>query len=249
VKTAVPLLCIGLILSGCGSSEPSARTGIGTQSERSSSAPATPATPATPGDAAVASYVAWLDALQDHDAAAACARHAPELTIALRQEAILVDRAELGDPCTGFVAILWEDPEREYEPLGVEATQVTDEDAILAADFPGLDQTVTMARTDGSWFVAASTARTVGGSDPEHWLTGWCDLELGMDRAAVVAVMGAPSGEYTVSNGGEPQLYWARRQYDFRAYLDLDGRVLDLVGDYDALSAEDRSRLSCPELR
>ena len=59
-----------------------------------------------------------------------------------------------------------------------------------------------------------------------------------MGRDEVVAVMGAPSGEYTVANGGEPQLWWADRQYDFRAYLDLDGRVLDLVGDYDRLDAD-----------
>ena len=61
--------------------------------------------------------------------------------------------------------------------------------------------------------------------------------------------MGAPSGEYTVSDGGEPQLYWAQRQYDFRAYLDVRPDVIDLVGDYDALSAAERARLSCPELR
>ena len=243
MKIAVPLVCIGLVLAGCGSSEPESLRGLGTQSERPSSAPETPA------EAAVAAYVAWLDALQSHDAAAACARHAPELTIALRQEAILVDRAELGDPCTGFVAILWEDPEREFEPLGVEATQVTGEDAILAADFPEVDQTVTMALTNGSWFVAASTDRAVGEAGPERWLAGWCELELGMDRDAVVAVMGAPSGEYTVGDGGEPQLYWAQLPYDFRAYLDANGRVIELVGDYDALSAVDRARLDCPELR
>lgn len=78
----------------------------------------------------------------------------------------------------------------------------------------------------------------------------WCDLELGESRADVVATMGEPSGEYTVSDGGEPQVYWAADQYDFRAYLDpVDGTVTDLVGDYDALSAADRERLDCPELR
>ena len=148
-----------------------------------------------------------------------------------------------------FVAILWEDPDREYSPLDVEATQVTGEDAILAADFPEVDQTVTMARTNGSWFVSATVARSAGGPAVERWLSGWCELELGMSREAVVGVMGAPSGEYTVSDGGEPQLYWVQRQYDFRAYLDASGRVLDLVGDYDALSAADRDRLPCPELR
>ena len=70
-----------------------------------------------------------------------------------------------------------------------------------------------------------------------------------MDRDEVVEPMGEPSGEYTVDNGGEPQLWWADYQYDFRAYLDIDGTVLDLVGDYDRLSAADREQLSCPELR
>ena len=62
--------------------------------------------------------------------------------------------------------------------------------------------------------------------------------------------MGEPSGEYTVSDGGEPQVYWAADQYDFRAYLDpVDGTVTDLLGDYDALAAADWSLLDCPELR
>jgi hypothetical protein len=244
VRIAVPLLCIGLVLGGCRSSDPEPRPAAETQPE----SPSSP-TEQDPDDAAVAAYTAWLDALQAHDARAACARHAPDFTIALRQEAILLDRAELGDPCTGFVAILWEDPDREYDALGVEATQVTGEDAFLAVDFPEVDQTVTMARTNGSWFVAATAPRVEAGPRPERWLDGWCDLALGMDRAQVIAVMGEPSGEYTIADGGEPQLYWAQRQYDFRAYLDPAGRVLDLVGDYDALSADDRSRLPCPELR
>ena len=199
MKIAVPLLCIGLIVGGCGSSEPKPRTAVETPSERPSSS--APAEPEEPGDAAVAAYVAWLDALKDHDAAAACARHAPELTIALRQEAILVDRAELGDPCTGFVAILWEDPAREYAPLGVEPTQVTNEDAILAADFPEVDQTVTMALSNGSWFVASSTARAAAS---ERWLAGWCRLELGMDRAAVVALMGEPRASTPSATAASP---------------------------------------------
>ena len=43
-------------------------------------------------------------------------RHAPDFTIELRQQAILLHRASLGDPCIGFVAVLWEDPAREYRP-------------------------------------------------------------------------------------------------------------------------------------
>ena len=42
---------------------------------------------------------------------------------------------------------------------------------------------------------------------------------------------------------------WAQDQYDFRVYLDVDGSVLELVGDYDALGADDRALLPCPELR
>ncbi len=89
-------------------------------------------------------------------------------------------------------------------------------------------------------------------ADPQRWIGAWCELSTGMPREEVVEAMGEPSGVYTVTNGGEPQLWWALRQYDFRAYLDGDGpgaRVLDLVGDYDALSLADRDRLPCPELR
>lgn len=242
-----PVLALVLLvlLAGCGRDEDAAPVAEPTGSTTA---------PVEPDDGTPeAAYVAWLDALRRHDAAAACARHAPDFTIALRYRAILLDRAELGDPCTGFVAVLWEDPAREVEPLGVEATQVTGERARLAVDFAEVDETVTLERRNGSWFVAGTVPRVdageVAATGPDRWLATWCSLQLGMDRAEVVAVMGEASGEYTVANGGEPQVYWARRQYDFRAYLGLDGRVIDLVGDYDALSAADRERLPCPELR
>ncbi len=70
----------------------------------------------------------------------------------------------------------------------------------------------------------------------------------------LTGLMGEPSGTYTIANGGEPQLYWAQDQYDFRAYLDDDppgGVVTEagLVGDYDRLTAAERDGLACPELR
>lgn len=202
-------------------------------------------------------YRAWLAGLAAQDATATCARHAPEFTIALRQEAILKDRAELGDPCTGFVALLWEEPDRETDPTSVEVTLQTSEDAVIAADFPGGDRTVTLARADGAWFVLSDVARNqaagaVGAEGPARWLDAWCTLDLGMGVEDLTALMGEPSGTYTVRDGGEPQLYWARAPYDFRAYLDADpplGRAIDLVGDYDALTATERATLPCPELR
>ena len=197
----------------------------------------------------VTAYETWLTALSAHDAEGACAQHAPEFTIELRQRAILEHRAERGDPCVGFVALLWEDPAREYEPIDIEVTQDTGEDGELAVDFPGTDETVSLQRRNGRWLVADVTPRSEGDADTARWVQGWCDLSPGTGRDDVVAVMGPPSGEYTVANGGAPQLWWAERQYDFRAYLDLDGRVLDLVGDYDRLGAEDRELLDCPELR
>lgn len=98
--------------------------------------PTTPAGTAESFDAPTAAYRDWLAALERRDAAGACAVHAPELTIELRYEAILVDRAELGDPCTGFVALLWEDPTRQYDPVTVETTRATDE-GHPGRDLPG----------------------------------------------------------------------------------------------------------------
>jgi hypothetical protein len=212
-----------------------------------SSVPTATVEPAEPS--AEAAYRAWLTALESRDAAAACARHAPDFTIALRLEAILLHRAELGDPCVGFVAVLWEDKAREYRPTAIELTQLTEEDALLAVDFPTVDETVRMERRHGDWFVASTEPRDEDGADPARWVRSWCDLSVGMDRDEVIELMGTASGEYTVANGGEPQLWWADRQYDFRAYLDVDGAVLDLVGDYDRLEAADRDQLGCPELR
>jgi len=136
-----------------------------------SSALTTGPTAADAGEEPVASYTAWLDALAGHDVESAYARHAPELTIELRQRAIVEDRAELGNPCAGFVALLWEDPTFDSEIVDI----------------------------------------------------------------------------------GEPQMWWARDQYDFRVCLDVDGSELklglELIGDHDALNAEDRGEPTCPELR
>jgi hypothetical protein len=206
-------------------------------------------TPTPEDDGPEASYRAWLAALSAHDAEDACFWHAPELTIELRERAILEQRAELGDPCTGFVALLWEDPTRAYDPTGIEVTQDTGEDAELAVDFPGTDETVSLQRRNGRWLVADVTPRSTGDPDTARWVAGWCELDLDMGREEVIAVMGEPSGEYTVENGGEPQLWWADRQYDFRVYLDASGTILDLVCDYDRLDRSDRRQLDCPELR
>lgn len=218
----------------------------------------TPAAPSAPsveaGSAAAdgpqAAYVAWLGALEDRDAATACALQHPELTIALRQEAVLLDRAGLGDPCTGFEALLWEDPLREYRPVSVETTRETGEDATLAVSFAGSEVTVRLEVQRAAWRVLAEERRTAATGATARWLDAWCALSPDDARQELVEAMGEPSGEYTVADGGEPQLWWAADQYDFRAYLDpVDGTVTDLVGDYDALSAADRARLDCPELR
>jgi len=201
------------------------------------------------GEDPVAAYRGWLSALQGHDAEEACARQAPDYTIDLRRHAILEHRAELGDPCVAFEALLWEDPHREYEPDSIEVTRATEEKATLAVTFPGLDQSVEMTYHRARWRVAALSDRDEGATATRVWVESWCSLNLDMTKDELVAVMGTPSGEYTVDNGGEPQLWWASSQYDFRAYLDVDGSVLELVGDYDALSAADRKQLDCPELR
>lgn len=209
-----------------------------------------PSAPDAAADEAQAAYLSWLAALEAQDAETACTIQHPELTIALRQEAILLDRAELGDPCTGFAALLWEDPLRETEPLALETTTLTEEKAVLAVDFAGSAVTVELEYQRAAWRVLSEQRRTTATGEPARWLRAWCDLEVGATPQEVVAEMGEPSGEYTVADGGEPQLWWAADQYDFRAYLDpADGTVTDLVGDYDALSATDRELLDCPELR
>ncbi len=247
----VPLMTLALGVSACGGEEAD-RDGRDEPRGLVSSTSATGETGAT--DEPQAAYLAWLEALEAEDAEAACARHAPDLTIALRFEAILLDRAELGDPCTGFVALLWEDPLREFDPLSLETTRATREKATVAASFAAGSETTELVYHRAQWRVLRTEARleaTEGASSqaPRRWVRAWCDLELGADRETVVEQMGEPSGEYTIDNGGEPQLWWAQDQYDFRAYLDAQDAVLDLVGDYDALGAADREQLDCPELR
>ena len=255
VLTAVAALAV----AGCGRDPEQApaplggldspATAINTATNTATPTTAPTAAAPTPPEAA---YRAWLDALAEQAAQAACARHAPQLTIDLRLEAILLKRAELGDPCVDFVAVLWEQPDREYDPVGIEVTQVTDEDALLAVDFPGRDQTVRMIRQNTRWLVEESVPRAEDAAGPQRWLAAWCDLELAMVPSELTELMGDPSGTYTIADGGEPQLYWAQDQYDFRAYLDTDppaGQASDLVGDYDRLTADERAGLSCPELR
>lgn len=245
--------------TGCGGAEdgteePRSFVSVWTTSPSPSPLASSQAPAADDPDGPAAAYRAWLGALAARDAARACALQAPELTIELRQRAILEDRAEQGDPCVGFEALLWEDPVRETDPRGVEVTQETAEDAVLAVDLAGVDLTVRMVVADAAWRVLDESPRAAAGSvaDTGRWVRAWCALEVGSGLDEVVRAMGGPSGVYTVADGGEPQLWWAAGQYDFRAYLDGDGadaRVLDLVGDYDALGASDRARLDCPELR
>jgi len=247
-RLAAIAFTVFLLLAACGEESESGerRTVVVATSDTSSQATS---------EAPAETYAAWVDALARHDAAAACALQAPELTIALRYEAILADRAELGDPCTGFVALLWEDPEFDSEIVDISSTQVTEEDALLAVSLAESAVTVRMVYHRAKWRVEKVSPRdeaddkTPTGGEVARWVDAWCDLDPDMSRDQIVALMGEPSGEYTVADGGEPQLWWAQDQYDFRAYLDVDGSVLELVGDYDALSAADRALLPCPELR
>jgi hypothetical protein len=252
ISVAGATLALAFSVAGCGDDPDLSdeRRTFADASETPEPAPSTEPTQVIPGKGAAAAYAAWVDALANHDAAAACALQAPEFTIDLRYEAILVDRAELGDPCTGFEAILWEDAEFESEIVDVSATQVTREDALLDVQQASRDLTVRMVYHQAHWRVFSTVDRTEGGSGPAaRWVAAWCSLSPRMTRDEIVALMGEPSGEYTVSDGGEPQLWWAQDQYDFRVYLDVDDSVLELVGDYDALGAEDRALLPCPELR
>lgn len=239
----------GLVLSACADetalpSAPQPLAGV------SASGTAAATGPDVAADAPAAAYLSWLAALEKRDAATACTIQHPELTIALRYEAILLERARLGDPCVGFEALLWEDPLREYSPVSVETTRRTEEKATVAVAFESSALTVELEYHRAAWRVLSEERRTSATGDPERWLDAWCDLDLGADPDEVVDLMGEPSGEYTVADGGEPQLYWAADPYDFRAYLDpVAGTVTDLVGDYDALTATDRERLDCPELR
>lgn len=247
------LLVLVLAASGCGDSRTEPRPLVSVPPSASSSPAPTPSpsgSAVVAGDAPAAAYLSWLDALAARDAETACTIQHPELTIALRQEAILLGRASLGDPCVDFEALLWEDPLRELVPQSVETTTLTPEKATLAVLFPDSEVTVRLEYQRAAWRVLSESRRTAGTGATDRWLDAWCDLSLGTTRADVVGLMGEPSGEYTVADGGEPQLYWAADQYDFRAYLDpVDDTVTDLVGDYDALSASDRERLPCPELR
>ena len=252
------LLVLALVPSaaGCGGStgEPRPLLSVAPSGASPTAAPPSAAlpsgSPVAAGDAPTAAYLSWLDALAARDAATACTIQHPEYTIALRQEAILLGRASLGDPCTGFEALLWEDPLRETAPVSTETTTLTEERATLAVVFPSSEVTVQLEYQRAAWRVLSESRRTAGTGATARWLDAWCDLSPGSGRDDVVALMGEPSGEYTVSDGGEPQLWWAADQYDFRAYLDpADETVTDLVGDYDALSAADREQLPCPELR
>ncbi|WP_300405989.1 hypothetical protein [Nocardioides sp.] len=264
VAPLVPALALLLaVLTACGEdASPTPLAEISTTPSTSASAGPRESSSPEAEPPAVTAYRAWLAALDTQDARAACARHAPQLTIDLRYEAILLKRARLGDPCTDFVAVLWEQPDREYDPSDIEVTQLTDEDALLAVDFPGEDQTVRMIQQSTRWLVEESVARSgtseppdpaeADSDDPRRWLAVWCDLELEMSPSELIGLMGAASGTYTIADGGEPQLYWTQDQYDFRAYLDTDppdGRTIDLVGDYDRLTTAERVGLTCPELR
>jgi hypothetical protein len=253
---AVAALSLGLTVAGCGGDdEPAGRRTLADPSTSAASPSRTTAQEIDRSDNPASAYLRWVDALDRHDAATACDLQAPDYTIELRLKAILAHRAELGDPCTGFEAIVWEDPDFDSEVGDVAVTQQTAEDALLEVRLASGALTVRMVYHRAHWRVFSTTDRTDdattsgAATGPGRWVAVWCSLSPDLDRDEIIDAMGEPSGEYTVSDGGEPQLWWAQDQYDFRAYLDVDGSVLELVGDYDALSDADRARLPCQELR
>ena len=259
-------MVVALILSGCTSPRPgdASRLPVPTApvATESLAAPAVAADPAgsvaiphrTPENPAEEAYAAWVDALRQRDAETACSLQHPERTIELREEAILLDRAELGDPCVDVEALLWEDLDRGYDISNFETTRQTDEKATLAvafADSP-TEVTVQLLFQRGAWRVRSEQPRSdeATEADTERWVAAWCDLDYTSSLEEIVAAMGPPSGFYTVDDGGDPQLYWTSNQYDFRVFYDPGfDEILDLIGDYDALSAEDLAQLDCPELR
>ncbi|QWC85284.1 hypothetical protein KLP28_00355 [Nocardioidaceae bacterium] len=199
-------------------------------------------------------YTRWLDALSRRDTETACRLQHPQVTIDLRLQAVQQRRAELGDPCVDFEALLWEDPARSFAIDDIEITQDTGEKATLAVRFaPGSPTPATTVRLEfhrGAWRLTRESPRTVDDADTARWVEAWCDLTVLDSRADIVAAMGDAYGEYTVSDGGDPQLYWAKDPYEFRVFFDPQSdAVLDMIGDYDALSAQEQAELTCPELR
>ena len=199
-------------------------------------------------------YRAWLKALSRRDVETACRLQHPDFTINLRLEAILQKRAELGDPCVDFEALLWEDPERSLRISDLETTRQTEEKATLAARYapgsPTQAATIQLEFQRAAWRVLSEAPRELGTADTARWVNEWCGLTSLDTREEIIDAMGEPSGIYTVDDGGDPQIYWVKEPYDFRAFFDpVGGGVTDLVGDYDGLSAADRAQLICPELR
>lgn len=197
--------------------------------------------------AALAAYRDYLAALTAEDPAAACAVHAPEFTIAWRDRGVEDGTAERGAPCVDFVDQVWETTDWEESLPALEVTWSSPERVHLVAAFDE-PQSVTMAYHRAAWRIRSSEPRTEPTEQTRRWVDGWCDLEVGMTPEEMTQVMGEPSVEYSVADGGEPQLVWTRHQYVFTAFLEQD-KAASLVGDHDLLVAEDRSRLTCPELR
>jgi len=67
---------------------------------------------------------------------------------------------------------------------------------------------VVLLKRHDDWVISSTSPRTEErDARTARWVSRWCDLTRDLTRDEVVAVMGEPSGEYTVSTGGERQLY------------------------------------------
>ena len=60
------------------------------------------------------------------------------------------------------------------------------------------------------------------------WASKWCRVQPGMDANEARKVMGPPTGVQTGAEGGDPNLAWEGFDYQFLAFLDIDGKIKSL---------------------
>jgi len=190
----------------------------------------------------------------DGDMKAACALLTPEY-----QKSTISDAADFSDgkapkDCEAALkAALVFAKAFGYDPDSSKVTQAKvsgDTATVLDESEAPFEDTLYTLNWDGSqWLIANDESAAEAKADPERWLANWCAVKPGMTVAGAVKLMGDFTGEFRGEDESNPQIEWSKGPYSFTAFLDTDGKIIQLDTNESTLGATDKAKLKCEPTR
>jgi hypothetical protein len=125
-------------------------------------------------------------------------------------------------------------------------------DTATVLDEPGAPFSNTLYTLQWSgtrWLVAKDEDAAQAGADPQKWLANWCQVKPGMTVDEAVKLMGKFTEDFRGPDQANPQVAWSKGPYGFTAFLDTDGKIIQLDTNESKLGATDKAKLTCQSTR